>query len=138
MRQTITRLVLSFVAIGITLSAANTQDYPSRPIRLIVPFPPGGGVDVAARLIGEKLGDALGQQVVIDNRPGASGTLGAQVVAKAAPDGYTLLFSAGDFVTVPSMMPHMAFDPYKELAPVTMVSSNPLAVVANVTAPLTM
>lgn len=90
---------------------------------------------MAARLIGQKLGEALGQQVVIDNRPGASGTLGAQAVAKAAPDGYTLLFSTGDFVTVPSMMPRMAFDPYTELMPVTMVSSNPLVVIANVTAP---
>lgn len=120
---------------GLALTLARAQDYPNRPIRMIVAYPPGGGVDVAGRIIGQKLGEALGQQVVIENRPGASGVLGAEVVANAAPDGYTILISPGDFFVLPALMPPMAFDPSKDLVPIAMVSSNPLAVVASANAP---
>src|SRR5262245_45607724 len=104
MQRTIRALMLALVAAGAPISA-QAQDYPARQIHLIVPLPPGGGVDAVARPIAQKLSEALGQQVIIENKPGASGTLGAQVVAKAQPDGYTLLFSPGDFVTQPSLMP---------------------------------
>src|SRR5262249_32832001 len=100
MHQAIKRLVMGTLALGaLALAApAQAQTYPSRPIRFIVPFPAGGVADVTARLMGQKLTEALGQQAVIENRAGASGTLGADVVAKAPPDGYTFLLSTGDFV----------------------------------------
>ena len=110
---------------------ASAQNYPSKPIRMIVPYPAGGVADVSARIVAQKLGETLGQQVVIENRAGASGTLGANAVAKAAPDGYTLLLSPGDFVTMPTLLPPMTFDPDKDLVPITMVSRNPLLLVAN-------
>ncbi len=134
----IIRLRLVSLAFGTLLATFAAQalalDYPIKPIRIVVPQPPGGGVDAAARIISQKLNDVLGWQIVIDNRPGASGTLGASAVAKGIPDGYTLLFCPGDFVTVPSLMPQMNFDPYKDLIPITLVSSNPLVVVANANA----
>jgi tripartite-type tricarboxylate transporter receptor subunit TctC len=114
---------------------AAAQDYPSRPIHLIVPFLAGGGVDATGRIVAQKLGELLGQQIVVENRPGASGTIGATAVAKAAPDGYTLLLGPGDLITMPGFMPKMPVDPLKDLAPITMVSSNPLVVVATATAP---
>ena len=105
------------------------------PIRFIVPFLAGGGVDVAARILGQKLSDAFGQQIIIENRAGAGGVVGANAAAKAASDGYTFLFGPGDFVTRPSLMSQMTFDPHKDLVPVAMVSSNPMLVVAGATAP---
>jgi len=116
------------LVLGLLLMAlpARAQTYPTRPVRVIVPFPAGGVTDVTARLIGQKLTDALGQQMVIENRSGASGTLGVEAVAKAAPDGQTLLITTGDFITTPSLMPKMAFDPNKDLVPVTMLAAAPL------------
>lgn len=110
---------------------AQAQNYPNRPVRLVVPFPAGGIADVVARVVGQKLGEALGQQAVIDNRAGASGTLGADAVAKATPDGYTLLLTTGDFITTPTLMPKMAFDPYKDLIPIIMIARGPLLLGAN-------
>src|SRR6516164_10997609 len=117
------------------MAIAQSQDYPSRPIRFIVPFLAGGGVDVAARILGQKLSDAFRQQIVIESRAGAGGVVGANAAAKAAPDGYTFLFGPGDFVTRPSLMLQMTFDPHKDLVPVAMVSSNPMLVVAGANAP---
>ena len=102
------------------------QTWPSRPVRVIVPFPAGGVTDVGARIVGQKLAEALGQPVVIENRPGASGTLGVDAVTKATPDGYTILITTGDFITVPSLMPATAYDPYKDLIPVTRIATVPL------------
>jgi len=100
-------------------AAAMADAWPSKPIRVIVNFPPGSSPDVVARAIGTPLSQALGQPVVIDNRAGASGLIGADAVAKAAPDGYTLLVSAGSsFTMVPHMIGKMTFDPIKDLAPV--------------------
>jgi tripartite-type tricarboxylate transporter receptor subunit TctC len=129
--------MLRALAAGSLLFAASAlaQNYPSKPIRMIVPYPAGGVADVTARIVGQKLGESLGQPVVIENRAGASGTLGANAVAKAPPDGYTLLLTPGDFVTMPSLMPPMPFDPNKDLVPITMVSRNPLLLVANSAAP---
>ena len=86
-------------------SPVSAQTYPSRTIRVIVPFPAGGITDIGARFVSQKLGEALGQPAVIENRPGASGTLGVDSVTKAPPDGYTILITTGDFITVPSLMP---------------------------------
>jgi tripartite-type tricarboxylate transporter receptor subunit TctC len=112
-------------------ASAQAQNYPTRPVRFIVPFPAGGIADVVARVTGQKLGEVLGQQVVIENRPGASGTLGADAAAKATPDGYTMLLTTGDFITTPTLMPPMAFDPQKDLIPITMIASGPLMLAAN-------
>ena len=128
MRNAIIGLVLGSL---LFVASAQAQDYPTKPIRMIVPYPAGGVADVVARLVGQKLSEALGQSVVIENRSGASGTLGANAVAKAAPDGYTLLLTPGDFVTMPNLLPPMAFDPNKDLVPIAMVTSNPLLLVAN-------
>ncbi len=114
---------------------AHADDYPTRAIRIIVPFPAGGGIDLVARIFQQKLGDILGQQIVIENRSGASGAIGAQYVAKADPDGYTFLFCAGDFITIPQLMPQMTFSPMKELLPIAMVTSNPMVLVASANAP---
>ncbi|PWT84368.1 MAG: hypothetical protein C5B56_15760 [Proteobacteria bacterium] len=130
MRRGVIRWIFAVLALGAMPPNARAQDYPSRPIRLIVPFLAGGGVDVAARILGQKLGETLGQQVVIENRPGGGGVVGATAVAKAAPDGYTFLLGPGDFVTRPTLMPQMTFDPHKDLMPVAMVSSNSMLIVA--------
>ena len=135
MRTAVTGLTLALFLFEPAMAIAQSQDYPSRPIRFIVPFLAGGGVDVAARILGQKLSDAFRQQIVIENRAGAGGVVGANAAAKAAPDGYTFLFGPGDFVTRPSLMLQMTFDPHKDLVPVAMVSSNPMLVVAGVNAP---
>jgi tripartite-type tricarboxylate transporter receptor subunit TctC len=126
-------IVTTLLFAGLFAAHVQAQNYPVRPIRFIVPFPAGGVADVTARLIGQKLGEVLGQQVVIENRSGASGTIGADVVAKATPDGYTLLLTTGDFITTPSLMPPMTFDARKDLVPVTMIAAAPLVLAANST-----
>ena len=123
------------VAVCDLAGSSFAQDYPNRPVRLIVPFLAGGGVDAASRIVAQKLSEVLGQQIVVENRPGASGTIGATAVAKAAPDGYTLLAGPGDLITMPAMLPKTSYDPINDLVPVTMVSSNPLVVVASANAP---
>jgi tripartite-type tricarboxylate transporter receptor subunit TctC len=133
------RAAVSALALALILvtshGTAQADDYPSKPIRMIVPYPAGGGVDVVTRIFQAKLGDILGRQVVVDNRPGASGALGAQIVAKSEPDGHTLLFCASDFITLPQLMPQMTFSPMKELLPVAMVTNSPMVVVASAAAP---
>src|SRR5918996_3440843 len=123
-----TGLSFALVLLGLLASpaAVPAQDYPTRPVRVIVPFPAGGITDVGARIVSQKLGEALGQPAVIENRAGASGTLGVDAVTKAAPDGYTILITTGDFITVPSLMPATTYDPYKDLVPVTRIATAPL------------
>ena len=113
-------------------SATSSQEYPNRPVRIVVPFPPGGVADPVARLVALKLQDLLGQPVVIENRSGASGTLGVDYVTKSDPDGYTILVATGDFITTPSLMPKTNYDPYKDLMPVTMLANAPLALLASI------
>ncbi len=110
---------------------APAQSWPSRNVRVIVPFPAGGVADIGARLVSQKLGEALGQTAVIENRAGASGTLGVDAVTKSPPDGYTILITTGDFITVPSLMPATTYDPYKDLIPVTRIAVAPLLLLAN-------
>jgi tripartite-type tricarboxylate transporter receptor subunit TctC len=104
-----------------TPHAADT--FPNRPIRLIVPYPPGGGTDIVGRLLGEKLRASLGQPIVVDNRGGAGGVLGTEVVAKAAPDGYRLLLVPTSHVINPSIFAKLPYDTAKGLAPITIVAS---------------
>jgi tripartite-type tricarboxylate transporter receptor subunit TctC len=108
------------------------QSWPTRPIKLIVPFPAGSSPDIIARLVAEPLAVALGQPVVVDNKPGAGGNLGTGVVAKAEPDGYTLLFTIqGPLVTAPLLSKGLSYDPAKELAPVTLVATSPNVLVVD-------
>lgn len=134
MRKAAVSFGLAVVALLASAILAQAQTFPSRPIRMIVGFPPGGVVDVAARIVSDRLGTLLGQQVFVDNRPGASGTLAAGLAVKAAPDGYTLFLSPGDLITLAVLKPHMDFEP-TQLQPVAMISSNPLIVVANAQTP---
>jgi len=114
-------------------SAALAQGYPSRPIRLVVPYPPGGNVDITARIITPGLGELLGQTIVVDNRSGAGGNLGAALVAKATPDGYTLLMgSSGPLAINPIVYAkRMPYDPLKDFAPVSLVHVVPLVLLAS-------
>jgi tripartite-type tricarboxylate transporter receptor subunit TctC len=105
------------------VQAAGAQTYPSQPIRLVVPFAPGGGSDIIARVIAEPISRQLGQPVVIDNRPGAGATIGADIVAKSNPDGYTLLYTTiGPQITNPYLMKSLPYDPVKDLMPVAMLA----------------
>ncbi|HEX3505660.1 MAG TPA: tripartite tricarboxylate transporter substrate-binding protein [Xanthobacteraceae bacterium] len=126
---------LAALAIVSATDIAGATGYPSKAIRLVVPYPAGGGIDLVARIIQDKLAAVLGEQIVIENRPGASGAVGAQIVAKAEPDGYTLLFCAGDFITIPQLMPQMTFSPMQELLPVAMVTNSPMVLIASGDAP---
>jgi len=111
---------------------AIAQPYPNKPIRVIVPFAPGGNVDITARLVAPGLQEALGQPVVIENKPGAGGTIGADAVAKSAPDGYTLLMGSNStFSVAPSLYPKNPYNPLADFAPVAMIASAPFVLVVN-------
>jgi len=104
----------------------NAQNYPNKVVRVIVPFPAGGPVDIIARLIGERLSVALGQTFVVDNRAGAGSAIGSAIVAKAAPDGYTLLMQASSHAILPAIQPELPYDAIKDFAPVSLVATGPL------------
>jgi len=111
---------------------AQAQNYPDKPVRLIVPWPPGGITDVITRAIGQRLSETLGQQFIVDNRAGAGGTLGAAVVAKSPADGYTLLVNdMGGHSSAPSLYSKLAYDAVKDFAPVMMVAGSPMVLIAN-------
>ncbi len=115
---------------------AAADAYPAKPIRLVVAFPPGGGTDIIARSIAHKLAERFAQQVVVDNRPGAGGNIGTDIVAKSAPDGYTILMgSAGPLAINASLFAKMPFDPIKDLAPVTLAASTPNVLVVHPSLP---
>ncbi len=127
---------LCVAAIAFAFGAlASAQDYPTRPIRLIVPFAPGGGTDILARVLAPKLSEGLGQQIVIDNRPGASSIIGTDIVAKATPDGYTLLAVDTSFTVNPSLQPKLPYDSLKDLAPVVHLASAPVILVVHPSVP---
>ncbi len=131
MRTLCTTTILLSTLACITGSAI-AQAYPTKPIRFIVPFPPGGGNDVMARIIGQKFTDAFGQQVVIDNRGGAGGNIGTETAARAAPDGYTLfLGGVGSLGTNPGLHAKLPYDPLNDFAPVSQIASASLVVVAH-------
>ncbi len=131
------RIIASFVATlcaGLTVSAFG-QVYPSKPIRIVAPFAPGGGTDLIARVAAQKLTESLGQQAVVDNRPGAGGVLGAELGAKAPPDGYTFTLVAGSYAVNPSLF-KLNFDPINDITPVIQLSQGPFLVVVHPSLPV--
>ena len=136
------RLVCLIAACGLLHPAAHAQSarkapqsYPTKSIRLIVPFAPGGSNDIMARLVGQKFSESFGQQVVIDNRTGASGIIGTDIAAKAPPDGYTLLIMSLTFAVNPSLFRKLPYDTERDLTPVTLVASAPLMLVVHPSIP---
>src|SRR5690349_9183665 len=115
------RILLCIAAVAVF--AANAQSWPSRPVKIVVPFPAGGPTDVMTRALADKLASALGQPVVIDNKPGAGGTIGSDLVAKAPPDGYTLLMATGSTHSVGPYLAKVPYDPQKDFTPVIYVGT---------------
>ncbi len=123
--------VLMLLAAGV-----GAQTYPQRPVRMVVAVVAGGSTDIMARLVGAKLGERIGQQVVIDNRPGGSSMIGSDIVAKAQPDGHTLLMASGSFGTISSLFKKLPFDIEKDLAPVCFIGTSPYVLVVQPTLPI--
>src|SRR5687768_12454539 len=131
-------LLLIVAAACCAAQAVPAQTYPARPIRLIVPYPPGGPTDFVGRIIAQKVSQYVGQQVVVDNRPGAGTIIGSELVARAAPDGYTLLFgTGGGTFLAPLMIPKVPYDPLRDFAPITMLVQSPQVLVAHPSVPAT-
>ncbi len=135
-RSRFARLAAAALCVGLAAGIACAQsDYPHKPIRIVVPVAAGGGTDYTARLIGQKLGEAWGQSVIVDNRPGAAGNLGVEIVAKAQPDGYTLVMPITSFPINPSLYARLPFDTVKDFAPVVLAALAPLLLVINPSVP---
>jgi tripartite-type tricarboxylate transporter receptor subunit TctC len=129
-------IVALLVASLLAVSPARTQDYPSKPIRILIPYAPGGVADIAARLIGAKLTEAWGQAVLVDYRPGGNGTIALSLAAKAAPDGYTLVVATGgEYTITPAIFRDMPYDAQHDLVPITTLSDTPLVLAAHGDAP---
>lgn len=118
------------------IPAALSQTFPSKPVRIMAPFSPGGPVDITARILAQKLGETFGQPVVVENRAGASGMIGAELVAKSPPDGHMLLANSSIHVIVPSLFSKMTYDPIRDFIPVSVVSSSPLMLVVTPALPV--
>jgi len=129
------RAVLFAMLVALAPATAAQDQYPSRPIRLILPFPPGGSLDTVARVIGPPLGTSLGQPIVIENRSGASGNIGTEQVARAKPDGYTLLINTIPFVANASLYEHMPYDPLRDFAPVSLLCASPAVLIVHPSLP---
>jgi tripartite-type tricarboxylate transporter receptor subunit TctC len=126
-----------FVAVAASaLGSASAQTFPSKPLRIVAPSAPGATTDIVSRFIAQKLTDSLGQQVVVDNRPGAGGNVAAELVSKAPPDGHTLLLGIPGLATNPSLYQKLSYDPQKDFAPISLVSSGPLALVIHPALPV--
>jgi tripartite-type tricarboxylate transporter receptor subunit TctC len=123
-------------ALAFSWNAAMAQDYPSRPIRMIVPQSAGGSTDLIARLLAQKMGDSMGQTIVVDNRPGAGSINGTDMVAKAAPDGYTLLSVAASFTITPAVRKKLPFDPARDFAPISQVATLPHILIVHPSVPI--
>ena len=130
--------LLATLGLSVACGQAAAQNYPSKPIHLVVGYPPGGGTDNIARIIGQKLGERLGQAVIVDNKPGANAIIGVEYVAKAAPDGYTLLVGAdGEMVFNQGLYDRLPYDTLKDFIPVISLSSNPLVFAVHPSVPVT-
>jgi len=132
-----TKLAAAFAAaISICAAGAAAQSWPAKPVRLMVPFPPGGSTDIVARIVAQKLSERLGQSFVIENRGGAGGTIGTAVIAKSAPDGYSLtVASTSTHVVAPSVYAKLDYDPVKDFAPVSLMAVSPYLLAVNPSVP---
>ena len=126
----------AIICAALLSTIAVAQSYPTKPVRIIVGYPAGGPTDMIARTVAQKLSPALGQQVIVDNRPGASGMIGAELAVKAPPDGYTLLTVPITYAVTPSVFPKMPYDAEKDLAPVALVAAAPFILVVHPTLPV--
>jgi len=117
--RTTTALIIAACTTVLAPAQAQTQDYPTRPVTLIVPFAPGGGADMIGRILGQELGKSLGQSIIVDNRPGAGGNIGAEAAARATPDGYTLLLTSSAFVINPNLYTNIPYDALKDFKPIS-------------------
>lgn len=131
MPLTFYRFLFLFVTFSLISSALSAKDFPNKPINLVVPFAPGGGTDSIARDLAKNLTEQLGQTVIVDNRAGGGGAIGAQMVAKAEPDGHTLLFVTSTFITHAATENTLSYDVIKDFTPIAMIGRGPLMVVAN-------
>lgn len=127
---------ITFFALLVLSAAAHAQSYPAKSIRIVVPYAAGGGSDILARIIGQKMTDSWGQQVVVDNRAGAGGNIGTEIVARAAPDGYTLLMASIGFAINPSIYKSTAYDPIKDFAAITQAGRLPNILVVHPSVPV--
>src|SRR5215204_7524083 len=132
MKRVFVAAVVAAVLAGATAYPARAQDYPNRPITLVVPFAPGGSTSIVARIVADKLSEALGQQIVVENRGGAGGTVGTRAVAKSPPDGYTLLLGyTGTLAIGPTLYKNAGYDPRKDFAPIGMIGNAPNSLVVH-------
>ena len=131
------RLLVASVALAATAVAGQAQSYPGKPIHIILPYVPGGIIDTAGRNLALRLSESLGQSVVADNRPGAGGMVGADVVARSAPDGYTVLLTDPALVSNPTLQPDTPYDLFNQLQAVSIVGSSPAVIVASLKPPVT-
>jgi tripartite-type tricarboxylate transporter receptor subunit TctC len=122
--------------IGLACGRAGAQDYPNRPVRVVVPFSPGGAVDGPMRLVAQKMSDGLGQQVIVENKPGAGATIGSEIVAKAAADGYTLLLASQTNAISASLYRTLSYDPIEDFAPISLIGREPGVLVVNPSLPV--
>jgi tripartite-type tricarboxylate transporter receptor subunit TctC len=129
------RWLLALLAIAGIANASHAQQYPTRPIRYISPYPAGGGNDTLLRIIGEKLGDQLGQRIIVDNRPGANTIVGTELLVKSPPDGYTFILLPNSLATNPSFYPKLPYDTMKDVAPVGQIAQSPQMIVAHPSVP---
>jgi tripartite-type tricarboxylate transporter receptor subunit TctC len=136
MRVTVVLRTLAGAALAAAAFCSAAQNYPSRPIRLLIPFPPGGGADINGRLIGKALTDRWGVQIVIDNRPGASNMIASEIVARSAPDGYTLLMATATHAINPSMFAKRPYDEHRDFQPIVLVSQTPNMIAMNPNTPI--
>ena len=134
-----TLIIAGIVVVTAALLASNAHaqlSYPSKPIRIIAPFTAGGPVDISARILAQKLTESWGQQVIVENRAGASGTIGGDAVAKAPPDGYTVLLTSSAHVITPSILPKVPYDPVRDFTPISVVMSSPLLLMVTPSLPV--
>lgn len=130
-----TRQILAVAALAVFSATTNAQTFPTKPIRIVIPLAAGGNVDIVTRSIAQKLAEQLGQQVIVDNRPGGNTVIGTEFVARSAPDGYTLLAQANSFVSTPGLVAKVPYDPVRDFAGVSMIATLPQALVVHPSVP---
>jgi tripartite-type tricarboxylate transporter receptor subunit TctC len=135
-RKIFLRIALVLAALAASASSF-AADFPDRAIRMVIPFPPGGTLDAVGRALAQKLGEKLGQAIIVENKPGANGVIGADTVAKAHADGYTLLFNASTFITAPMTMKSVPYSVMQDFTPIALVAKAPLSVAVNKSLPVT-